>query len=299
MIETGERLPTPPFLRALEQEFPKRAQEIQTEAARYRPSPESDDVTKWAIRGIEAQIETGEHDAESAASWANLRSEAYERQIDYQAIRELPDVTQVSLWDQVICSRLENEKSSDTHKALNAGLERYTDAALLWYRKGMIEWKEGKLSSAHAALDVALKRTRPPRMNIYCVRGLIFVEWGKFREALRDLDAALKRPRQFPEESAAARPAQVYVACLLGELSDTEVFAEFERLEKVMPDNGWLFYYRGHCNVYVGNEAQGREEWEEGVLNARTPSVSEWKAIQARNVTYWWRMADLSDDHLI
>jgi transcriptional regulator with XRE-family HTH domain len=166
-----------------------------------------------------------------------------------------------SLWEQLALSLYEDGRRYDAHAVLNMGLATSQTPASLWYRKGVIHWDEGDLSSALAALTAALDH-RGPHVDILYVRAQIFAEWERPDEALADIAKILKS-RSFiltPPKAVCMRCTRAYAQFLKVEPKRANVelpldwgtitariFSTLADEAAKTPESPWPYYFRALC----------------------------------------------------
>jgi tetratricopeptide (TPR) repeat protein len=101
-------------------------------------------------------------------------------------------------------------------------------------------------------------------------RGQVLAEMGRYYEAIEQLDLALSYPRS-TLSAAIAHSARAFAIGMLGDLD--EALNEFGTAERVMPDSGWLHYWRGLCLIQHGRDEEAQHQLR-AALDARMPPVN-------------------------
>jgi superkiller protein 3 len=174
--------------------------------------------------------------------------------------------------------RLTDEEQYERALALvDQALVKFIRGRWLWRRRGCVNWYAGDLLDAYASLTYALNLGYPAS-RVFHARGQVLAEMGRYRQAIDELEEALKVPRS--ELSVAqARSARAFAIGMNGDL--TTALAAFRRAEQVTPDSGWLHYWRALCLIEHGqiDEAVTSVERAERAVAPRLPSSRLAKAV--------------------
>ncbi len=188
-----------------------------------------------------------------------------------------PEKELIALWEQQAIASYKDRRG-DAHHILAKGLSSYPDAAILWYRKGVIHWDESDLSNAYAALTAAL-RHKGSRLDILCARGQLLVEWGLVEEAIVDLNEVLAKPQLVPIKAACARSALAY-ALFKREETD-QANSEFAEAHKSVPGSPWPHYFIAMCfrDIYKNAIVKDDMNRQLGTMPSRrrTEQVTGWR----------------------
>jgi tetratricopeptide (TPR) repeat protein len=164
--------------------------------------------------------------------------------LDHAARGELHSNELIRLSD-IVAERLIDERSYDL--ALSIIDEHITPdaaSARLWIRRGIALWHQHDFAGAYSSLSVGLTVTRN-RAAVTLWRGQVLAEWGRFAEAVKDLDEAIpESPGILPLlEEVCARSARVYALLSLGatQRADEDTLL----LPPGETHSAWLHYFRG------------------------------------------------------
>lgn len=306
-FENGTRLPTEPTLARLVKVFPDQEQEIRDEVKRWRRNSLSPEELTWAsaqqniLVSLEADDEQGLRVAiDNALRDPHVRDShrelwVHERWCEYcrttgnlselfvalekaEFVASGLGVSEPSLSllrDQLICKLIETCRTDEAQKLLDDYLSHAPNAPLLWYRKGAVEWAQGNLAGALSALNGALKSKSVLSKDIRCLRGIVHTEMEQYADALKDLDPVLENPAKLPTEYACACGARLWVTYRLGISSYENTIIAITQLEQTMPENAWLYYYRGRCHIHADDLCAGRGDWNHALIHTK-PGVCKW-----------------------
>jgi tetratricopeptide (TPR) repeat protein len=314
-IENGSRKPTEHVLARLSKIYSEYAQQITDEAERYGRNALSPEEQAWdaaqqevvaSIRADDLQGLLDVIDAERSNPYVRGSSRElwlYERLSEYwsrhgnaYALSEIlddalsvaknidisdPDL--IAMRDQLICVSIATCDLDEARRFLDSDLFHFPEAPLLWYRKGVVEWAQGNLIGALSALNSALEHKSALSPDIHCLRGVVHTELEQYADALTDFDRAFASPTKLPIEHACADSARLWVIYRLGMSSYEDTIARLTRLERTMPDNAWIYYYRGKCHIHAGDRHAGLAEWDQYALSYTKPGVCRWVAENMKN----------------
>ena len=188
-----------------------------------------------------------------------------------------------ALRDQLAARHQHREEYGPAHLVLDEGLFHDPTASLLWYRKGIVHWYQHAYDKAYASLMTALTY-KHDRSGIIEARGGVLAEWGRYDEALSDLNEFLEMDGPIPSRKARARSTKAYVMAKLWDMEGA--LKEFGEAEKITPDDAWLYYYRGVCRFNTRNTAEWYAATEdlERALTCQNPRLNLPKRVRAQDI---------------
>jgi tetratricopeptide (TPR) repeat protein len=176
--------------------------------------------------------------------------------------------------------RLTDDEDFDrAQKIVQSALNVYLEGRWLWRRYGCIKWYAGELHDAYAALTLALDLGYP-QSRIFHARGQVLAELGHYDDALEELDQCLLTPRS-SLSTAIAKSAQGFATGMSGDLD--KALRLFTSAEQVIPDSGWLHYWKGRCYLRHDGTDEATEELKR-CLDASTPRANPVKRRHAREL---------------
>jgi tetratricopeptide (TPR) repeat protein len=242
-----------------------------------------------AVPVLRALVNKADGEREQREAWRLLATIAYER-ADYdeaeaafsEALKYVGrDVRGGKLAVAIdrCARRLTDEEQYDRALAMvDQALVKFIRGRWLWRRRGCVKWYAGDLLDAYASLTYALNLGYPAS-RVFHARGQVLAEMGRYRQAIDELEEALKVPRS-DLSVAQARSARAFAIGMNGDLKTA--LAAFRRAEQVTPDSGWLHYWRALCLIEHGqiDEATASLERAERSVAPRLPSSRLAKSIE-------------------
>ena len=139
---------------------------------------------------------------------------------------------------------------ADALALIDAALPANPDSARLWRRRGIVQWYDGQLPEAYASLSTALMLGFR-RHSILHARGQVLAEWGAHAAAIDELTEVIEHAGPMgPVSRAYARSARAYAIAQGGDLP--RALTEFRTAEDVIPESGWLHYFRALAYLDAG-----------------------------------------------
>jgi tetratricopeptide (TPR) repeat protein len=170
----------------------------------------------------------------------------------------------------------EEEEYNRAEQTVQMALSVFLEGRWLWRRYGCIKWYAGELHDAYAALTLALDLGYP-QSRIFHARGQVLAELGRYDDALEELDQCLTAPRS-SLSIAIASSAQGFATGMSGNLD--LALRLFERAEQVIPDSGWLHYWKASCLLHH-QEADLAVTELQRCLASQTPKANPVKRLHA------------------
>lgn len=204
------------------------------------------------------------------------------------------DKKPVGLWERLFHSYSQHGDLASSDQALEAALERYSNAGNLWYLLGMSQLEMDRFRDSYASLTMAATN-KASRLDVIYARGLLLTYWEKWTEAIFELNQAIKDPQLDPQRSARARSARAYARHCAGSRLPED---DFPAIEQDLPDNAWLYYYWGlreqplYMTPYRPHESTEREKKE----LARFARALTCKAYPLTNAKVAWVKRRLAGD---
>ena len=165
-------------------------------------------------------------------------------------------------------SRLTREEDYDRAAAIvSTALAKFFWSGWLWRRYGCVKWYAGDLITAYAALSTALDRGYA-RSRVLHARGQVLAELGRYSEAIEELTEAFTFSRSVLS-NAYIHSARAFAIGMTGDLE--VALHEFSEAETVIPDSGWLYFWRALCLKQHGLDDESRTELERALKANAAP----------------------------
>lgn len=237
------------------------------EGVTKRAGDKRDTQEAWCLLATIA-YESGDYDAAEAAFSAALELAAGKRggKLAMAIDRYARKLTDEEAYERAIA-------------IVRRSLSVYFEGRWLWRRYGCIKWYSGDLLDAYSALTHALN-IGYPASRIFHARGQVLAELGQYDRAIAELSEALRVPRS-SLSIAVATSARAFAMGMSGELEPA--LTEFRQSEVVIPDSGWLHYWRALCLLEHGESDKAALSLRRALI-ATTPALNRPKRERAEEL---------------
>jgi transcriptional regulator with XRE-family HTH domain len=183
---------------------------------------------------------------------------------------EIAEDKVIDIWADFLSLLLERDtKWAEYH--VDDSLSLHPTAGILWHTKGVAHWAKRELANAYAAFTFSMQYSELKEAPRYA-RAFVLAEWGRWHEAIDELQSMSRRSEPDREARAVLRTVLGATFMHVGEAD--AALAELDKAEQLAPGHAGIAYNRGLCLVALKETEQAIGEFKRS-LEAEDPRLNE------------------------